>query len=117
MIKRILIITSSLLTISFIYHLLRFRLEFTYSSTSEAVFMVGLPTMLISLIRVTGAGGVFNGITFVYKSLGKEFRNKYPKYNDYYQSRMEDKTPPSLSFYFLIIGVIMFVLGIILGLI
>jgi|SRR5690554_5747192 len=104
-----------LIVLSIIYHLFRFQLKVSNNSVSESLFIISLPFSLISLIKVTGAGSVFNGISFVTKSLGKNFRDKYPKYHDYYEERLSEKNTPNYRYYFLIISIIQLIISVIFG--
>lgn len=97
------------------YHLIRFQFRLSLNSASETTFFIGLSTTLISLIVVSKATTVFSGITFVFKSFSKDFRDKYPKYYDYYEERNGEKGPSSYGYYYFVAGLVLIGISLILS--
>ncbi|MGD9910276.1 MAG: DUF3899 domain-containing protein [Candidatus Izemoplasmatales bacterium] len=88
---RPLLILAATLGLALGVHLLVYGGDnFTYESMSNALFVVGMIIFLPSLVVLTRAYEVFQGIQYSMRVLfSPNYRKLYPKYSDYKEEKSE----------------------------
>ena len=82
--RRTSFVSLGLLLVSLVLHLLIYSTTFTYESTSNSFFVVGVLFFLPALVVVTGSYEVFYGFRYSMSVLfRKDFRGHYPTFRDY----------------------------------
>lgn len=81
---RFALILVSLVVLALLLHIPVYGTTINLETISNVLFVVGVITFLPSLIVTTGAYQVFQGITYVFKSMfGKNTRQEFPTFRDY----------------------------------
>lgn len=112
---RLLLILAATLGLALGVHLLVYKEIFTYESMSNALFVVGMIIFLPSLVVLTKAYEVFQGIQYSMRVLfSPNYRKLYPKYSDYKEEKSE-KIKTSVFYEILIASSITVVTAIILA--
>ena len=89
-IGRFFIILGSCFVLAFLLHILAYQFNFTFQSISNVSFAVGMVFLLVSVVAVTNAYKVFQGINYALRTLiTPSYRNKYPTYRDYKEEKSE----------------------------
>lgn len=98
----------------FIMHIILYENRFSYESVSNSMFVVGIVMFFLSLIVITGAGNLFQTLTYGFKYLFRRKTAPYKSYYDYVEERKNrPKTHYALHVFILSIGyiVISFILS------
>lgn len=112
---RLLLILAATLGLALGVHLLVYKDNFTYESMSNALFVVGMIIFLPSLVVLTRAYEVFQGIQYSMRVLfSPNYRKLYPKYSDYKEEKSE-KIKTSVFYEILAASLIAVVMAIILA--
>lgn len=114
---RLVIIFGALVILAFLLHLGIYKTQFSIETISNVTFVVGIISFLPSLIAVTGAHQIFQGIGYVFKTmLSKSAKEEFPTFKDYKEHKSEKvdnsffKEVFIMSFALLVIGIILAVI-------
>ena len=81
---RIILIFLGVLVASLVIHLLVYKVDFTYESMSNSMFVIGTILFLSSLVVLSGSYEIFHGIRYSLQALyRKDFRSQYPTFLEY----------------------------------
>jgi len=84
------LILAATLGLALVVHLFVYQTDFTFESMSNALFVVGMIIFLPSLVVLTRAYEVFQGIQYSMRVLfSPNYRKIYPKYSDYKEEKNE----------------------------
>lgn len=81
----------------FILHISLYKDQFSFETVSNAVFVVGIVMFFFSLIAITGAGNLFQTVTYGFKSL---FRRKTMEHKSYFEYMEDRKKRPKTNYGF-----------------
>lgn len=114
-ITRLLILFAILNVFALLLHLWIMGSTFTLSSLSDVYFVVGIITFLPSVVAMTKAYVVFQGINYSLRVLfARNFKNQYPNFRDFKESKDTDIKSTFFTELLLSSGVIMMI-GIIIA--
>ncbi len=81
---RFIFILILILLVSFLVHLWIYSTRYTYESVSNSMFVVGMIVFLPSLVVLTRAYEVFQGINYAMRVLfSPSYRSRYPRFRDF----------------------------------
>lgn len=81
---RMILIFIALLIIVYLLHLLVYGPIITTTNAANALFVVGMITILPTIIAVTQSYKVFHGLNYAFRSfVSTQFRQTYPNFSDY----------------------------------
>lgn len=81
---RFIIIFFATLLVAFLLHLLVYKTVFSYENASNVLFVVGIILFLPTMVAITRAYEVFQGIKYVFRVLlSPSFRDQYPRFKEY----------------------------------
>jgi len=88
---RIVLILLGMLSVSLVLHLLIYGSDYSYSTLSDSLFVVGIITFLPALVMQMRAYQIFYGLQYGFKSLySRDFYKHYPRYRDYREEKDTD---------------------------
>lgn len=83
-ISRLLLILAVTLGLAFLVHLWIYSTYFSYETISNSMFVVGMILFLPSLVVLTKAYEVFQGIHYAFRVLvNPSYRKTYPRFSDF----------------------------------
>lgn len=114
---RLILLYLGMLGLAFLVHVAVYRFDFNAYNMSNALFVVGIILFLPSLVAITAAYQVFNGIRYVAKVfLNPHFRREYPQFRDYKEDK-SGKVKTTIFFEVLTASFILLIMSYILSLV